>query len=92
MGNDASGGLDFTETNLDSKEQTLDSPTNSYCVWSQTGKNMYDTGTQTIDRYNTRIYDNTSWSTTIATHPFTKGKWYWEILPDSKGGSDCKIS
>jgi len=79
MGNDASGGLDFTETNLDTKEQTLDTPTNSFCVWSQTGKNMYDTGTQTIDRYNSRIYDNTSWSTTIGTHPFVKGKWYWEI-------------
>ena len=80
MGNDASGGLDFTENNIDSKNQTKDSPTNSYCVLDQDAKQNYDTATQTIDRYNTRLFNAAdSWSTTLATHVFTSGKWYWEV-------------
>ena len=83
MGDDKKTGgtvLDFTENNIDVKNQTKDSPMNSYCVLDQDAKQNYDTATQTIDRYNTRLFNGTdSWSTTLATHAFSSGKWYWEV-------------
>jgi hypothetical protein len=38
LGNDASGGLDFTQTNITSADQATDTPTNNFCTFNPFNK------------------------------------------------------
>ena len=87
MGNDASGGTDFTETNIAAADQAQDSPTNSFCTM-----NVLDRTDGNIKNQEgaTKITTDggSSWCNMIATMGITKGKWYWEAQRASSDGNN----
>ena len=76
MGNDASGGTDFTEVNITTADQATDTPTNNFCTLNYINKcadtTMTD-GATNCDR------TNNGNNTVRGTMAVTKGKWYWEV-------------
>jgi|19_taG_2_1085344.scaffolds.fasta_scaffold09530_2 hypothetical protein len=77
LGNDANGGVDFTETNIDATNQCTDTPTNNFCVINPLD-NYY--AASTFSEGNCKIVTNSSnrtWNT--GTIGLTAGKWYWEV-------------
>jgi len=77
LGNDASGGTDFTATNITSADQATDTPTNNFCT-----ANVLDRtdGNSKNQEGATKITTDggSGWCTMMATMGITKGKWYWE--------------
>ena len=74
LGNDASGGTDFAETNLTAADQAVDTPTNSFCtlnVISAIGNNTYTEGA-------TKGIANAQNEQAEGTFMINKGKWYFE--------------
>ena len=77
LGNDASGGTDWSETNLAAVDQATDTPTNNFCVMNPLDNEYADA---TFSEGNCKVVTNASnktWNT--ATVGLTAGKWYWEI-------------
>ena len=96
FGKEASGlGNDFTSTSLGTQEQTIDTPQNNvgsnFAVWNP----LWGRGTKMpVMRRGNRGAKSPDAAQSPCTATFgnlVDGKWYWEILPDSKGGSDCFI-
>ena len=88
LGNDASGGLDFTETNIAAADQATDSPTNLFCTLNPLHRNSggSNNGRQNNSIFtegNTYIAGNllSYWQSGVGTFGFTKGKWYFEAQP-----------
>ena len=87
LGNDASGGLDFTETNITAADQATDSPTNSFA----TGNNLAvfsNPSTLVLTEGQTKIAKTANgWETLASTIAVTSGKWYMEFqnitMPES---------
>ena len=79
LGNDASGGLDFTETNIAAADQATDTPTNNFCTWNPlwvyASQPVISEGATKV-----RIGDSTN-EGAKATIGLTNGKWYWEAKP-----------
>jgi hypothetical protein len=76
LGNDASGGTDFTLNNITSADQATDTPTNNFAtlnplwVWTY-GMGISDGATKVA---NTVI----AWGGAKGSIGVTNGKWYWE--------------
>ena len=96
FGKDQSGlGNDFTSTSLGTQEQTIDTPQNNvgsnFAVWNP----LWGRGTKmpklTRGCRGGKSSDAAQTPISATFGNLVDGKWYWEILPDSKGGSDCKI-
>ena len=77
LGNDASGGTDFTLNNITSADQAVDSPTNSFATMTE----AWAYASQLEVRWGgTLTSTNTAaWSGAKSTIGVNKGKWYWEI-------------
>ena len=76
MGNDASGGTDFAETNITAADQATDTPTNNFCTLNPLSYNVPYTATQG----NTKMSkSDTTYGLASGTHYVGAGKWYWEI-------------
>lgn len=94
LGDDTSGnGNDFTAANLASTDVVLDSPTNNFCVINQVRENTVVNGSVTITEGNLQSVDGGTtyglhWT---ATFEMTSGKWYWEVLAHTLGGSHGNI-
>ena len=78
LGNDVSGNdNDFSLTNIDSNDQSTDTPTNNHCVW-----NIADglVSTITLSEGN-KNFLNSAGAQDSAKGTFfpTTGKWYWEV-------------
>jgi hypothetical protein len=84
LGNDVSGGTDFTQTNITSADQATDVPSNNFAtlnplwVWTY-GMGISDGATKVA---NTVI----AWGGAKGSIGVTNGKWYWEH--SSFSGSD----
>ena len=84
LGNDASGGTDFTENNITSADQATDTPTNNFATLNPL--HMYS-GTASHNpsfvEGATRFRTERSgyWTNSIASMGITKGKWYFEAQP-----------
>ena len=81
LGNDASGGTDFAETNITAVDQATDTPTNNFCTWNPLVTNA---GVFTYTEGATKWKPSSgNWQTTTASMGFTKGKWYAEFKMDN---------
>jgi hypothetical protein len=76
LGNDANGGTDLTESNLDATDQATDTPTNNFCTMNPLAN--YINGSTFTDGNNTMTTANNTRSYNIATMGLTSGKWYFE--------------
>ena len=90
LGNDASGGTDFTLTNITSTDQATDTPTNNFA----TGNPLVYFSNPTFNTFNALTEGATKltkgangWETLSSTIAVTSGKWYMEfqniIMPES---------
>ena len=85
LGNDASGGTDFTEVNLAATDQATDTPTNNFCTVDPLASNA-----ETYAEGNLKVDDLTGSSNTPgarSTMGVRKGKWYCEIKCTAVGAS-----
>ena len=85
LGNDANGGTDFTETNLAAADQSIDSPTNNFCVMNPLTKGSYIT----LSEGNLLVTGNsaTDQASIYGTLSANAGKWYAEAKI-TVGGTD----
>ena len=81
LGNDASGGTDFTLNNITSADQAVDTPTNNFAILSQSMQAYYQDLWSVISEGGTkfRCTEFDAWITTVSSIGVTKGKWYAEI-------------
>jgi hypothetical protein len=85
LGNDASGGTDFTLNNITSADQATDTPTNNFCTWNVNYNYTIYAGNPTLTEGATKTQEGTGgWAQSKATMGVTSGKWYWEY---KMGGS-----
>ena len=81
LGNDVSGGTDWTENNITAADQAVDTPTNNFCTLNPVYQ-AQATKYHTVSNGGTFVTGNqggTAWDAVAATIPLFKGKWYWEI-------------
>jgi len=81
LGNDASGGTDFTLNNITSADQAVDTPTNNFAMLSQSMQAYYQDLWSVISEGGTkfRCTEFDAWITTVGSIGVTTGKWYAEI-------------
>jgi len=76
LGNDANGGTDLTEVNLAAADQSIDTPTNNFCVMNSLDN--YYPG-DTLSEGNTNVVTGSSAYTFLtSTIGVSAGKWYYE--------------
>jgi hypothetical protein len=91
LGNDANGGTDLTEANLDATDQATDTPTNNFCVMNPLDNyyaaSTFSEGNCKIVTASSNYYYHTS------TVWLSSGLWYWEIklTADSGSGGEFQI-
>jgi hypothetical protein len=78
LGNDASGGLDFTETNITAADQATDTPTNNFCTLNPLYAMTYpltisEGGTKSVASGAVAQFQSAKGSMAV-----NNGKWYWE--------------
>ena len=89
LGNDASGGTDFTEANLAATDQATDTPTNNFCVMNPLD-NYYFGGT--FSEGNCQVVSSSSPDTyCTSTLGVSAGKWYMETEFDAGGATSNKL-
>jgi len=78
MGNDASGGTDFSLTNITAADQATDTCTNNFCTWSPLWAEPRANGT--ISEGATQVaWGGNAWKIARSSIAVSKGRWYWEI-------------
>jgi len=76
LGNDASGGTDFTENNLAATDQSTDTCTNNFCTLNPLD-NYYPNAA--FSEGNLKIVTGSGReASSSSTFYLTKGKWFWE--------------
>ena len=85
LGNDASGGTDFTLTNITAADQATDTPTNNFCIGNALVN--FAPGGQTLTEGGTKFANPSSqnWQSITGTFGLTSGKWYWEFKTNGTG-------
>jgi len=87
LGNDANGGTDLTEANLAATDQSVDTPTNSFCTINPL--DVCDADGRTLSEgnldFNTTAGNNGHISGTLAVAG--SGKWYFETKISAQSGS-----
>ena len=88
LGNDANGGTDFTETNIDATNQATDTCTNNYPTFNPLIKPTTDN--LTIENGNLSRTNGASdaWTQIYTTIGASSGKYYFEAKIDSTSNSD----
>jgi hypothetical protein len=85
LGNDASGGTDFTLNNITSADQATDTPTNNFCTLNQV---MLTQANTVISQGATSLFSTgASGNTVVGTIGVSRGKWYWEFKHINAGGT-----
>ena len=80
LGNDASGGTDFAETNIAAADQATDTPTNSFCTLNPIFQSYGSYDELTISEGATRAVNAASaYKSATSTIGVSTGKWYWEV-------------
>ena len=74
LGNDANGGTDLTEVNLDATDQATDTPTNNFATLNP----LYKLANITFSEGDLVQTNSGSWQTGLSTIGVSSGKWYWE--------------
>jgi hypothetical protein len=90
LGNDANGGTDLTEVNLDATDQATDTPTNSFCVINPLDN--YHQGS-TFSEGNCQVAMVSGKSEYhVGTFGLTAGKWYWEVKYTESGSDHTHLA
>tara|TARA_R100001244_G_scaffold131611_1_gene105131 strand:+ start:1506 stop:2909 length:1404 start_codon:yes stop_codon:yes gene_type:complete len=76
MGNDASGGTDFTETNIAAADQATDTPTNNFCTFNPL---INQNNSPTISEGAMKSTGSGAWNQTWGSLGVQNGKWYYEF-------------
>ena len=84
LGNDASGGTDFTLNNISASDQATDTPTNNFCTMNQNARTNGNIRTQEGGTYVTTD-GGSGWCSMLGTMGMSAGKWYWEALVNDNG-------
>jgi hypothetical protein len=87
LGNDASGGTDFTLNNITSADQATDTPTNNFAVLNTISATSTDLHATEGATFLSNDDGSISWLTISATIGVTSGKWYWENQKNSNTGN-----
>jgi hypothetical protein len=85
LGNDANGGTDWAETNLDATDQCTDTPTNNFATANPLSGNA-----EVFAQGNVKVSDHAGTANTkgaCSTIGVKKGKWYMEMKCTDKGAS-----
>ena len=94
LGDDTSGnGNDYTTNGFASTDVVLDSPTNNFCTINSVRESTVYNGSVTFSEGSLQSVDaGTTYSLHwTSTFEMTTGKWYWEILAHTMGGSSANI-
>ena len=94
LGDDTSGnGNDYTSTGLASTDVVTDSPTNNFCTINANRESTVYNGSVTLSEGNLQSVDaGTTYSLHwTGTFGMSTGKWYWEVLAHTMGGSSANI-
>jgi len=87
LGNDASGGTDFTENNITSADQATDTPTNNFCTINPL-INYYGSVSEGATKW-LHTSGGSGWESFVATMGAgTSGKWYAEFKIVTSGSAD----
>ena len=86
MGNDASGGTDFTETNIAAADQATDTPTNNFCTLMPPQASITGTATVVSEGGTQMKGGSTSSQNAFGSIGVRKGKWYFESNVSNLGG------
>ena len=78
LGNDASGGTDWSETNLAAVDQATDTPTNNFCVMNPLDNYLAGSTFAEGNLLVTTPSSGYNWNT--GTFGLTSGKWYFEMF------------
>ena len=92
LGNDANGGTDLTEVNLDATDQATDTPTNNFCTMNPLDNYWPNS---TFSEGNNRIHTqpgsgnatNPYYTYNVGTVWLTAGKWYCEGRLEKTAGT-----
>ena len=92
LGNDANGGTDLTETNIQSLDQSTDTCTNNFCTWNPLIVRLGRTQ-PTFSEGNLKCQHNDTGGNTPSWGTFllNSGKWYWEVKITSAGIVYCGV-
>ena len=89
LGNDANGGVDFTETNIDATNQCTDTPTNNFSTMNHLD-NYYNSATFTAG--NCKVTTNGStYAYNTGTVGLSAGLWYWEVKVTTSESSNDNL-
>ena len=94
LGDDTSGnGNDYSSSGLASTDVMLDSPENNFCTINSIRESLVYNGSVTFSEGNLQSVDaGTTYSLHwTGTFEMTTGKWYWEVLAHTMGGSHSNI-
>ena len=94
LGDDTSGnGNDFTSSGLASTDIVLDSPENNFCTINSVRESLVYNGSVTFSEGNLQSVDaGTTYSLHwTGTFGMSTGKWYWEVLAHTMGGTHANI-
>ena len=88
LGNDVSGGTDFTEANLAATDQMTDTCTNNFCTMNPLDKKVG--GTYTFSEGNLQVEQDIIRGS-LSNFGITAGKWYAEAKFVSTNSDSCRI-
>ena len=88
LGNDSSGEDNhFTLVNIDSHDQSLDSPTNNFSTLNSVAKALNDT----LSEGNLKKTGTSTQNRACSTFGFDSGKWYFEVLIKTFGSANPAV-
>ena len=89
LGNDASGGTDFTENNITAADQAVDTPTNNFATWQINNYNPTVSANFTFIEGATTPKRNSGDAHVycVSTMAMSSGKWYMEYKVRSSSDS-----
>ena len=84
LGNDVSGGTDWTENNITAADQATDTPTNSFAIFNS----LYDYDGVVINEGGSKTTNENAanWRSIVSNIAVQNGKWYAEITAGSTTG------
>ncbi len=87
LGNDVSGGTDFTENNLTSIDQSTDTCTNNFATLNPLYKQVHTFSEGNLEYTSS----TTNYDSGLSTIGVSNGKWYWETKLSSLDGSTFRF-
>ena len=89
LGNDANGGTDLTESGLAAADQSVDTPTNNFCVVNPLDN--YHAGATLTEGNCLVAHPSAKYNYITSTFGVSKGKWYFEGKLTVSGGTAATI-